>query len=84
PLTVYVISVIFIVMAPLFQGIGIVDVGIVIALERLGVPATMAISSTLISRILGLWLPLAIGILTQFVEAWWSRRRTARSHSPAI
>jgi uncharacterized membrane protein YbhN (UPF0104 family) len=83
PLTVYVISVIFIVMAPLFQGIGIVDVGIVIALERLGVPATMAISSTLISRILGLWLPLTIGILTQFAEAWWLRCRNVRNESPA-
>jgi len=83
PLTAYVIGVILVVMAPLFQGLGIVDVGIAVALERLGVPAPIAISSTLISRVLGLWLPLAIGILTQFIEAYIARRQAARSPIPA-
>jgi uncharacterized protein (TIRG00374 family) len=82
PLTAYVVGVIFLVMAPIFQGIGIVDVGIALALERLGVPASIAISSTLISRILGLWLPVAIGILTQFAEAYLARRRAERNPQP--
>ena len=76
PITAYVVGAILYGAAPLFQGLGIVEVGTALTLQRLGVPATMAVSATLISRILGLWLPLAIGVVAQFLEALWARWKT--------
>lgn len=77
PITAYVVGAILYGAAPLFQGLGVVEVGTALTLQRLGVPATMAISATLISRILGLWLPLAIGVVAQFLEALWRRLHPA-------
>ncbi|MGB3329690.1 MAG: lysylphosphatidylglycerol synthase transmembrane domain-containing protein [Thermomicrobiales bacterium] len=78
PITAYVVGAILYGAAPLFQGLGIVELGTAITLERLGVPAPIAVSGALISRILGFWLPLAIGVITQFLEAMWKRRQSAR------
>lgn len=73
--TAYVISVIFTVMAPIFQGVGLVEIGLAVALQKLGVPGSMAIGATLLSRILGLWIPLTIGLLVQVIEAAQTRIR---------
>jgi len=83
PITAYVVGAILYGIAPLFQGLGIVEVGTAITLQRLGVPATMAVSATLISRILGLWLPLAIGVAAQFLEALWKRWRGSTGIAPS-
>lgn len=83
PMTAYVVGAILYGVAPLFQGLGIVEVGTALTLQRLGVPAPMAVGSTLISRILGLWLPLAIGVAAQFFEALWRRRHAVPGVSPS-
>lgn len=67
PLAAYVVGMVFLLVAPVFQGIGIVEVGMSVALERLGVPAAAAISATLLTRVGELWLPLLAGIVMQIV-----------------
>jgi len=74
PLTAYAVGAVLYGLTPFFQGLGVVEVGTALALERLGVPVPMAIGATLIARVLGLWLPMAIGVVAQFVEALWRRR----------
>ncbi|MGC4192763.1 MAG: lysylphosphatidylglycerol synthase transmembrane domain-containing protein [Thermomicrobiales bacterium] len=76
PIAAYAVGAILYGAAPILQGFGIVEIGTAIALQRVGVPTTMAVSATLISRILGQWLPLTIGIVEQFIEALWRRWRT--------
>jgi uncharacterized membrane protein YbhN (UPF0104 family) len=65
PLIAYVVGMIFLLVAPVFQGIGFVEVSMALALERLGVPAPAAIGATLLVRFGELWLPLAMGLLLQ-------------------
>lgn len=80
-LTAYVIGIIFGVMAPVFQGFGIVEIGMAVALQKMGVPAPMAVGATLLSRMMGLWVPLSIGILVQFVDAMLARWRARMAPS---
>nr|MDQ3045056.1 lysylphosphatidylglycerol synthase domain-containing protein [Chloroflexota bacterium] len=69
PLIAYVVGMIFLLVAPVFQGIGFVEVSMALALERLGVPAPAAIGATLLVRFGELWLPLGIGLLLQAASA---------------
>lgn len=73
PVTAYAVGAVLYGLTPIFQGLGVVEVGTALALERLGVPASMAIGATLIARVLGLWLPMSIGVVAQFAEALWRR-----------
>jgi uncharacterized membrane protein YbhN (UPF0104 family) len=67
PLMAYVVGMVFLMVAPVFQGIGVVEVSMAVALQRLGVPPAAAIGATLLCRAGELWLPLTAGILFQ---AW--------------
>ncbi len=64
----FVIGVVFGVMTPMFQGLGLVEIGMAVALGQMGVPGPEAVGATLLSRILGVWVPLAIGIVVQIVQ----------------
>ncbi len=68
PLMAYVVGMVFLLVAPVFQGIGIVEVSMAVALQQLGIPAAAAVSATLLCRVGELWLPLLTGILVQLGE----------------
>jgi uncharacterized membrane protein YbhN (UPF0104 family) len=82
PLMAYVVGMVFLLVAPVFQGIGFVEVSMVVALERLGVPPAAAVGATLLCRVGELWLPLLAGLLLQVSETL--SRRPAPSVAPAI
>jgi uncharacterized protein (TIRG00374 family) len=64
----YVVGKLFFMMAPVFQGIGIVELGMVIALQQAGVPVAVAVGAALLYRIGDLWLPLLWGFIVQLVR----------------
>lgn len=68
PLMAYVVGMVFLLVAPIFQGIGFVEVSMAVALQRLGVPPAAAIGATLLCRVGELWLPLAAGIVLHMLE----------------
>lgn len=81
PLIAYVVGMVFMLVAPVFQGIGFVEVGMAVALQKLGVPAPAAVGATLLCRAGELWLPLAAGIVFQSFETLAHR---AQSDPPAM
>ncbi len=68
PLMAYVVGMVFLLIAPVFQGIGVVEVSMAVALQRLGVPAPAAVSAVLLTRVGELWLPLLSGVVVQLGE----------------
>jgi uncharacterized membrane protein YbhN (UPF0104 family) len=73
PLIAYFVGMVFLLVAPVFQGIGVVEVTMAVALERLGVPPSAAVAATLLCRVGELWLPLTAGILMQARDTLASR-----------
>ncbi len=57
----YQVEMLFNVITPLFQGIGIADLSIAVALHELGVNVAEATAATLVYRLWDLWVPLLIG-----------------------
>ncbi len=70
----YQVEMLFNVITPLFQGIGIADLSITVALNELGVHLSAAAAATLVYRLWDLWVPLLAGALIYLV----TRRRGAR------
>jgi uncharacterized protein (TIRG00374 family) len=64
----YVVGKLFFMMAPMFQGVGVVELGMAIALQQAGVPAGAAIGAALLYRVGDLWLPLFCGIIMQIAR----------------
>lgn len=64
----YVVGKLFFMMAPVFQGIGFVEIGMAIALQQAGVPAAFAVGGALLYRVGDLWLPLSWGFLLQLIR----------------
>ncbi len=78
----YAVGTLFLMLAPVFQGLGVVELSMAIALERLGVPKASAVAATLLYRVAELWLPLTLGAA---VTARGSGRiRGLPAHVPAI
>jgi len=82
PLMAYVVGMVFLMVAPVFQGIGFVEVSMAVALQKLGVPPAAAIGATLLTRAGELWLPLAAGIAFQAFETLSNRFKA--SPQPAV
>lgn len=55
----------FSIVAPVFQGIGLVEVSMAVALQQMGVPVPAAIGAALLFRLGDLWLPLVLGLTAQ-------------------
>lgn len=68
-LIAYVVGLLFLLIAPVFGGIGVVEVATAVALERLGVPAAPALAAALLCRLTELWLPLGLGLIAQLIDA---------------
>lgn len=79
-LIAYFVGMVFLMVAPVFQGIGFVEVGMALALQRLGVPPAAAIGATLLTRVAELWLPLCAGLIVQAVST--ASRRGAGAPAP--
>ena len=70
--TLAVIALVLLV-APVFQGIGVVEVSMAVALQHMGIPPAAAVSATLLTRVGELWLPLLTGVMVQLGEMLSSR-----------
>ena len=65
PLAAYTVGLLFLFLAPIFQGIGVVEVATAVALEQMGVPGATALGAALLCRLGELWLPLVLGLVLQ-------------------
>ncbi len=59
---VYAVGTLFALIAPLFNGLGIVELSMTIMLSQFGVPPAAALGATLIYRVGEVWIPFALGI----------------------
>lgn len=83
-LTAYLVGMVVLLVAPIFQGIGFVEVGMALALQQHGVPPVAAVGATLLCRVGELWLPLAAGIIMQTVGTVSERVNHARVAATAV
>jgi uncharacterized membrane protein YbhN (UPF0104 family) len=74
----YAIGNLFLLIAPIFQGIGIVELTMAVALQQLGIPLPTAVGATILFRFGDVWLPLIAGVLIHF-----GRRIRIRSILPS-
>ncbi len=84
PMMAYLVGMVFLMVAPVFQGIGIVEVSMALALQRLGVPPAAAVGATLLTRAGELWLPLAAGVTLQALDTVGRRFRTPVPHGSPL
>lgn len=60
----YAIGNLFMMVAPIFQGIGVVEVTMAVSLQHAGVPLPAAAAATILFRFADVWFPLLLGLLT--------------------
>lgn len=61
-LVAYTVGTMLLLAAPVFQGLGIVEVSLIYLLQRLGVPLPQAIGATILYRFVDVWIPVILGI----------------------
>jgi len=76
-LMAYLVGMVVLLVAPIFQGIGLVEAGMALALQQHGVPPTAAVGATLLCRVGELWLPLLAGIAIQTMGTLSQRMNAA-------
>lgn len=64
----YAVGTLFALVAPVFQGIGIVELSMTVMLQQLGVPVPAALGATLIYRLGEVWLPVVFGVAIHAVR----------------
>ncbi len=72
----YQVEMLFNVITPLFQGIGIADLSITVALNELGVHLSRAAAATLVYRLWDLWVPLLAGAVVYLFTRHHGPKRT--------
>lgn len=70
----YLIGNLFFMMAPVFQGVGVVELGTVLALRQAGVPTEPAMGAVLLYRVGDIWMPLSWAMVVEFVRTRLVRR----------
>lgn len=60
----YAIGNLFMMIAPVFQGIGVVEFTMAVSLQHAGVPLAAAAAATILFRLADVWFPLLLGLLT--------------------
>jgi phosphatidylglycerol lysyltransferase len=78
----YAVGTLFVLMAPVFQGLGIVELSMTVVLQQFGVPVSAALGATLIYRIGEVWLPVVFGVAIH--AARQPRLRGAPARIPAL
>lgn len=84
PLIGFVLGNLFMLIAPVFQGFGVVELTMVLALQQSGIPAAAALGATILFRLGDLWLPLAVGVATQVAGRLDSSPALRRAPSLAL
>jgi uncharacterized membrane protein YbhN (UPF0104 family) len=74
----YQVEMLFNVVTPLFQGIGIADLSITVALNSLGISVSSAAAATLVYRVWDLWVPLLFGAALHLANRRVTRRSRLR------
>jgi uncharacterized membrane protein YbhN (UPF0104 family) len=64
-LAAFAVGNLFAIVAPVFQGAGVVEVSMAVTLQGFGVPGAVALGATLLFRVADVWFPLALGLLAQ-------------------
>jgi phosphatidylglycerol lysyltransferase len=78
----YVVGTLFVLVAPVFQGLGIVELSMTVVLQQFGVPVSAALGATLIYRLGEVWLPVIFGVAIH--AARQRRLRGAPARIPAL
>lgn len=78
----YAIGNLFMIVAPVFQGVGVVELTMAVALQQLGVPVPAAIAATILFRFCDIWFPCLLGIVTHAPQVKQVRQVAART--PAL
>jgi len=78
----YSVGTLFLMLAPVFQGIGVVEVTMAVSLERLGIGRAQALAATVIYRVGELWLPLISALA--FQARTRQGLKAAPQHLPAV
>lgn len=78
----YAVGTLFVLVTPIFQGLGVVELSMTVILQQLGVPASLALGATLIYRLGEVWLPVTLGAAVQAGKQ--KRLRGAPARLPAL
>ena len=60
----YIVAVVFLIISPFLRGLGAVEASMSFILIKLGFPAAVAVSITLIYRLMEFWMPMLLGALS--------------------
>jgi uncharacterized membrane protein YbhN (UPF0104 family) len=70
----YVAGNLMVLVAPVFRGVGMVELAMALALQRAGVPAVEAVGAALLYRLGDLWLPIMAASVIQAIRLPFARR----------
>ena len=78
----YVIGTLFLLVTPVMQGLGVVELSMTVVLTNFGVPSGAALAAVLLYRVAEVWMPLLVGLSMQVSDIKEVRRASA--HIPAV
>ncbi len=78
----YVIGTLFLLVTPVFQGLGAVELSMTVVLKNFGIPSGAALAAVLLYRVAEVWMPLLVGLSVQVSDNKEVRRASA--HVPAV
>ncbi len=78
----YVIGTLFLLVTPVFQGLGAVELSMTVVLKNFGIPSGAALAAVLLYRVAEVWMPLLVGLSVQVSDIKEVRRASA--HVPAV
>ncbi len=78
----YAIGTLFLLVTPVFQGLGAVELSMTVVLTGFGIPSGAALAAVLLYRVVEVWVPLLLGLSIQVSDVPEVRRASARV--PAI
>ena len=78
----YVIGTLFLLVTPVFQGLGTVELSMTVVLKNFGIPSGAALAAVLLYRVAEVWMPLLVGLSVQVSDNKEVRRASA--HVPAV
>lgn len=70
------VATVFATVAPLFQGLGAVELSLTVVLEEFGVSGAAALGATLLFRLFTFWLPLIVGLVISLARSVVARTRS--------
>lgn len=74
----YAIGTLFLLVTPIFQGLGAVELSMTVVLTGFGIPSGAALAAVLLYRVVEVWVPLLFGLSIQVSDVPEVRRASAR------